>query len=218
MARPGPFEEMFNLKIGEQMAISPGPGEPVDKALKRIKLRASKYRAHERYYVVEKEEDAIHVMRVPLGKNKKLWRYDEMKMGERILFSANPTAADLRSAQNRVHYLHNTGREKQWRADMIEGRLYITCAWDNESAQRERERERERERREALENSPREKLIREIALYEGSIRFSEQEMSRNSSAGAQGLIDVIVGFGEHVDALKKELAKLDAQPDVEPER
>ena len=84
MTHRGAFKDMFDLRIGDQLIMSPAEGETVEAALKRIKVRASKYRSDGRSYRVTQHGDAILIVRVPFGQTNKLaswgadgsWRCD----------------------------------------------------------------------------------------------------------------------------------------------
>lgn len=82
---------MFDLPIDAYLLIQPDNGETVERALKRIKVRASKYRAEGRAYVVAVEGGAVRVQRVEMGTSKKYSAWEGMKAGDTILWSEDPT-------------------------------------------------------------------------------------------------------------------------------
>ncbi|WP_312490301.1 hypothetical protein [Sphingomonas sp.] len=112
MTRPGPFERIYNLAIGDEATAWPKPGEPIEKALQRIKVRLAKYAAEGRYFRAKIEGNAIRVQRTCEGQNTKIGDWLMMKAGDRLLLKTNPTPADIKKARGSCDYINGRGRRK----------------------------------------------------------------------------------------------------------
>lgn len=119
MARPGPYEELFNLPILGEMVIVPELEEGPEAALKRLKLRASKYRSQDRSYRMKIVNGHIHVQRTPFGLNTKMSDLLMMKAGQRMLLKSNADPSDRRKATSAAFYLNTTRYRNLTRGDPL---------------------------------------------------------------------------------------------------
>lgn len=103
--RRGPFEELFNLPVGSELAVVPNPGETVAVALKRLKLWASKQKGQDRAYRMRIDGDIVRVQRTPPGRNTPLSDWLLMRAGDRLLLKTKPTAGDRKKALGTADHL-----------------------------------------------------------------------------------------------------------------
>ena len=137
------LEELFDLPIGNEMAIAPEPGETVEHAFKRLKLWASKRKPQERAYRMKIDGDVVRVQRTPMGRNTPLSDWLLMKAGDRLLLKTKPTAADIKKAWGTASHLssprHVTRAPGEWNVghwvtDLDrEGRLFALCIMDKDN-------------------------------------------------------------------------------------
>ena len=206
MARPQQVEDMLQLEVGQHLLIQPDTGEELDRALRRIKLRASKHRARGRSYTVEVAGDGVRVERVPFGQNKKLRRFEDMKVGEVVLMSETATEKDLKSARNTVNYLHGKvrrGNGKQWRAVENKGRVYIRCVYDEATDRIERDN-RQRRKKSAVEN-----LENDIAIFEWLAEKFRRDLIGYSGSMKEFLWSQVYKYENHIRVLRHALFYLD---------
>lgn len=132
MARSALFQAMFDLPIGGDLLMPLEAGETPEAALKRLKMRASKYRKKGRSYSLCIEGDAIRVRRVAFGANKKLASLEAMTAGEVIVLHERPTPSDIKSAKNTIAYLNaKPGVVGYWVVERDQsGRLVVICRMD----------------------------------------------------------------------------------------
>ncbi len=112
MTRPGPFEQIYNLPTGGEATARPKAGEPIDKALQRIKVRLAKYAAEGRYFRAKIDGDVIRVQRTREGHNTKIGDWLMMKAGDLLLLKTNPTPADIKKARGSCDYINGRGWDK----------------------------------------------------------------------------------------------------------
>ena len=113
----------------------PQRARPWEAALKRIKVRASKYRSDGRSYRVTQHGDAILIVRVPFGQTNKLASWEQMAAGDVILLSDKPTAKQIASAKNTANYLNlvKVAGHGLWRVEIdAKGRLLVRCYMDRQ--------------------------------------------------------------------------------------
>lgn len=130
MARPPIYQAMLNLPLNTKLLTPPDKEEAVEHAVKRITLRASKYRKDGFSFVVSESGGLIEIVRVPLGQNGKYWRWDAMQRGESLMFCEKPTDKDIRKVQNIIYRLHSRGgNERRWTYQVRENNLFVTCIY-----------------------------------------------------------------------------------------
>lgn len=105
MARPFPFNDLFELPIGGEMIISPDTNETPEDAYKRLKHRACKWKSQDRAYRMKIEDGQVHAQRTPMGCNGKLSDWLVMKAGDRLLLKSKPTTADEKKAWDMCNHI-----------------------------------------------------------------------------------------------------------------
>jgi len=155
MRHRGPYQEIYNLPIGGEATARPKPGEPLDKALKRIKDRLAKYAAEDRYFRARADDGLIVVQRTREGHNTSIGDWLMMKPGDRLLLKTKPTPADVKRAKDQCDYVTGT---RAWNkkkhlsgSDYLavrsgvwgvlidgQGRLVVECATDEDGNSYER--------------------------------------------------------------------------------
>lgn len=114
MTRQAHFQAMFDLPLGETILMDPKPGETVEAALARLKLRGTKWRAKGRAYRMKIVDHQIAIQRLELGRHLKHADWWLLKGGERLLLKEKPSQADVKKAKATADYLNITRREREW--------------------------------------------------------------------------------------------------------
>lgn len=205
MTRRGPFKEMFDLAIGRDVLMHPMEGESIEAALKRLKVRASKYRAEGRSYRLTQEGDTIRVQRVPFGTTNKLASWEGMIAGEQILLNDRPTPKQIAAAKQSVNYLNSVKEGRGvWHADTAsDGRLFVTCLVDRQG------NVFDPPRKDVIVTSltPEQKAAALLTAYEGIAAHVRKEANSASHGTKEALLHVASGYESRAADLAAELAR-----------
>lgn len=206
MARPHPFNLIYQLEIGEHLLVEPKPDETLESAIKRIKLRLSKYRKDERSYFTTLDGAAIRIERVPFGLNSKYWPWIKLRQGERMLVCDGATEADVRRVQQSIQFLDKGARyEKSWEWRREKGSLYVQCVFDANH---------ERKTKVPVELTREQILRRNIRIEQGGIDLMKRS---GGSEGTRAWLDEKCSLAEErIVLMRHELEALEAKPPIGP--
>lgn len=105
MTRRSYYHSLFDLAIGAELAIAPEPGESVEAAVRRLKLRGAKWKGQDRAYRFKADRGAVIAQRTPIGCNGPLSDWYLMQPGERLLLKSRPTPQDRKKAWQTAEHL-----------------------------------------------------------------------------------------------------------------
>lgn len=151
MSRQPHFQAMFDLPVGATMIMAPQPRETVEAALRRLKLRGSKWGRDGRAYRMKVADGNVVIQRLAVGRHLKHADWWLLSGGARLLLKERPDPADLKKAKATADYLNGTRWLRDWEKagspregyrDWLRwkveidhvGRLVATCVLDEATA------------------------------------------------------------------------------------
>lgn len=135
--RPGIYDEIFNLEVGQDLTIDVPPGEMAADMAERLKVRFSKWRKLERTFRLKIVGETVCVQRVMFGQGGKLADWRAMKPDTYLLLKTKPTPRHVKKAQGIIDHLMKQlpgpgWKPGSWIIDRHKGQLLAFCAEDVE--------------------------------------------------------------------------------------
>lgn len=204
MPRTPFFEKLFNMSLNEELLVKPNDGESVPNAVRRLRVRTSKYRPDGKTYVVEARDDHVWVKRVEFGRGGSAWRWLAMTNGETIRLSDSPGLSEITAAKKRADYLNDRPKQRgMWQVQQAsDGGLDVLCVIDadgnfNEEPARAKQAKEETEERRALGRA---------SAYRATAAFVRTEAKRTTSGTDNWLLEKAERF-DLLAAIQKDEAE-----------
>lgn len=216
MSRPKSFERILDLDVYGEVHLEPENGEGLVAAMKRLKVRTSKYRKlHNKSFVVEPHGGMARVTRIPLGSSKKHWRWIKLKLGETLVLSENPEPDEIKAAYHSVRHLNEKFQGYgYWETRRDSERRLLAIRTLGEDGTSLDDLARTRRKEEARLRPPRaryEELERKASLLEDSAKFNMSQSYGQTGGTANVWRRLAEKFQEEADALRNEAALLRAE-------
>lgn len=103
MTRQPLYAEIYDLPIGGEIEVSAIAGETAEAALRRLRVRTSKW--IDRFYRLKVTGSSVCLQRTLPGQHTKMGDWLMMMAGDRLLLKSCPTERDVKKAWDAANYL-----------------------------------------------------------------------------------------------------------------